>query len=188
MIAVVFGMACSRDVGEADCELRGAPFCKGNTAQFVNSDHIIKLNSAGEFVLENVELVPNGVNSYFLLQYLGFEKETEVAEVMRMAKALGRPVIRTNGFFEGRIESTNPAVLRDSAGLIREEGFRKLDQLLDMAQHEGVRLVLVLSNHWDDFGGARAILDALLRVSPAPFRHDGRVSDVDSAGAMAVGR
>ncbi len=153
-----------------DSEETRFPLCGDTSAQLDASRSVVKLNSAGEFVLGETPLVPNGINSYFLLQYVGFGRTDEVIAVMHKAKELGRPVIRTNGFFEGVEGSTNPAILRDETGELREEGFQKLDQLLDIAARQGVRLILVLSNHWDDFGGARAVLAQALRATESP--HD----------------
>jgi mannan endo-1,4-beta-mannosidase len=107
------------------------------------------------FVLDGRELVPHGINSYPLLQHAGNERWDAVDDIFGQARALGRPFVRTNAFMDG---GRNPARLRDEDGSLREAGLRVLDTLLARAGHAGVRLLLVLTNHWADSGGAPAVV------------------------------
>ncbi len=80
------------------------------------------------------------------------------------ASVLGRPVIRTNGFFEGVEDSTNPAMPRNYQGEIQEEGFQKLDQLLDLAAQQGVRAVLAQALQLTD--SPHNVLDTWREIIP----------------------
>jgi mannan endo-1,4-beta-mannosidase len=118
---------------------------------------MVQLGPSG-FQLEERALVPDGVNSYPLLQLVGENKWDAVRDVLAQALALGRPFVRTNAFMDG---GDNPARLRDDDGTIREEGLRALDALLAEADRMNVRLLLVLGNNWPDGGGAEAVVEAV---------------------------
>jgi endo-1,4-beta-mannosidase len=47
----------------------------------------------------------------------------------------------------------NPARIRDADGAIREEGLAALDAVVAEAGDADVRLLLLLTNNWQDFGG-----------------------------------
>jgi endo-1,4-beta-mannosidase len=116
---------------------------------------------ADRFVANGVAFVPHGINSYPLLQHVGDERWDHVRDIFRQALALRRPFIRTNAFMDG---GDNPARLRDEQGQLREEGLVALDALLAEARSFDLRLLLVLTNNWSDYGGAPAVVRA---ISPA---------------------
>jgi endo-1,4-beta-mannosidase len=120
-------------------------------------DGLVEVQGA-HFVLGGKAIVPHGVNSYPLLQHAGDGRWDEVRDVFAQARALGRPVLRTNAFMDG---GDNPARLRDDDGTLREEGLVALDGLLAEATKARVRLLLVLANNWDDYGGAPAVVRAI---------------------------
>jgi mannan endo-1,4-beta-mannosidase len=51
--------------------------------------------------------------------------------------------------------------LREADGTIREEGLAYLDVLLARAAEHDVSLLLMTANHWGDYGGAPAIVEAV---------------------------
>jgi mannan endo-1,4-beta-mannosidase len=110
------------------------------------------------FVLDGRDVVPHGVNSYPLLQHAGEGRWDAIEDVFDQAVALGRPFVRTNAFMDG---GENPARLREDDGTIREEGLRALDGLIAEAARFDVRLLLVLTNNWADYGGAPAVVQAV---------------------------
>jgi endo-1,4-beta-mannosidase len=122
----------------------------------------------GRFVLEGRELVPNGVNSYPLLQHAGEQRWDAIDDIFAQARALGRPLLRTNAFMDG---GQHPARLRNDDGSLREAGFAALDALLARAAHCGVRLLLVLTNNWSDHGGAPAVVRM---IAPPPDKALGK--------------
>ena len=109
----------------------------------------------GVFVDERGVFVPRGVGSYPLLELSGEGRDGDVEVILEDAVRLGRPVIRTNAFFDG---GTSPARLRNDDGTMNEQGLRALDRVIVASRVRGVRLVLVLSNHWPDYGGGAAVL------------------------------
>jgi mannan endo-1,4-beta-mannosidase len=118
---------------------------------------MVQLGASG-FELDAEALVPDGVNSYPLLQHVGDGDWDAVRDVFSQALMLGRPFLRTNAFMDG---SDNPARLRGDDGMVREEGLQALDALLAEAERMHVRLLLVLENNWPDYGGAQAVIDAI---------------------------
>jgi mannan endo-1,4-beta-mannosidase len=118
-----------------------------------------------QFVLGGKAIVPHGINSYPLLQHAGEERWDAVRDVFAQARALGRPLVRTNAFMDG---GENPARLRDADGSLREEGLVALDGLLAEAANARVRLLLVLENNWDDYGGAPAVVRAVAPSEQLP--------------------
>jgi mannan endo-1,4-beta-mannosidase len=118
---------------------------------------MVELGPSG-FQLAQRKLVPDGINSYPLLQRVGEDKWDSVRDVLAQARKLGRPFVRTNAFMDG---GDNPARLRDDDGSIREPGLRALDALLAEAERMQVRLLLVLGNNWPAGGGAEAVVKAV---------------------------
>jgi len=110
---------------------------------------------AGQLQLGGQPFVARGVNSYPLLQLIGAGRPDAVDDIFTQAALLSRSLVRTPAFLE---LGPSPARLRDDRGALREEGLRALDQILASAARHGVRLVLILTNNWEDFGGAAAVL------------------------------
>jgi mannan endo-1,4-beta-mannosidase len=121
--------------------------------------------TAGDFVQDGFAIVPNGVNSYPLLQLVGEGRWDAVRDIFDQSVALGRPLIRTNAFMDG---GENPARLREADGTIREQGLAALDTLIAEARDFDVRLLLILTNNWPDYGGAPAIVHAISPTEPLP--------------------
>jgi mannan endo-1,4-beta-mannosidase len=112
---------------------------------------LVILNEALQFESEGETFVPQGVNSYPLLQHVGSARLDAVEDILAQAMALGRPLLRIPAYMD---KGTNPARIRASDGTLREEGLVALDRVLAAAAEHGVRLILVLTNNWEDFGGA----------------------------------
>ncbi len=110
------------------------------------------------FVSAEGPIVPRVINSYPLLDHAGRDRWDDVAAIYEQARALGRPVIRTGAYMTG---GENPGRLRDERGALREEGLARLDRVLAMAAEHEVQLLLVTANHWGDYGGAPAVLEAV---------------------------
>ncbi len=112
----------------------------------------------GAFVIEGAEIIPHGINSYPLLQHVGNGDLESLHDIFGQTVSLGRSVLRTNAFMDG---GENPARIRDDDGTIREEGLAALDRVVAEAADAGVRLVLLLTKNWEDYGGAQAVVDAV---------------------------
>jgi endo-1,4-beta-mannosidase len=127
------------------------------SAREVRRACLVRVVGSG-FALNGSHVVPQGVNSYPLLQLAGRGRWDAVRDILQQAKLLGRPVVRTNAFMDG---GDNPARLRAADLSIREPGMCVLDGVLAQAAEAEVRLLLVLTNNWADFGGAPCVVRAL---------------------------
>lgn len=116
----------------------------------------VRLSDAGRFELDGEEFLPQGVNSYPLLQHVGDDRLDALDDILAQAVALGRPLLRTPAFLDG---GNSRARIRDGDGTLREEGLEALDRVLFAAAEHGVRLILILANNWGDFGGAPAVVE-----------------------------
>jgi len=112
---------------------------------------------AGAFLAGGEEVLPHGINSYPLLQQIGEGNLEAISDILGQAVAMGRPILRTAAFMDG---GDNPARIRDEDGTIREEGLVALDRVVAEADAQGVRLLLMLTSNWDNYGGAQAVVDA----------------------------
>lgn len=129
---------------------------------------------AGRFEVNGELWLPRGVNSYPLLQHVGRGDEAALREIFGRAVELERPLVRTLAFMDA---GTNPARIRDDTGGLREQGLRALDRVIACAAEHAVRLILVLTNNWSDFGGAPAVLKQVApgeRLSKNAFWSDPR--------------
>lgn len=116
---------------------------------------VVRRDALGAFTLDDRPFVPRGIGSYPLLEHAGNGRMDAVHDIFDQAIALGRPLVRTNAFFDG---GDNPARIRADDGTLRDDGLAGLDRLLAAAAERGVRLILVLANNWHHYGGAPAVV------------------------------
>jgi mannan endo-1,4-beta-mannosidase len=135
------------------------------TPQPVLSADLVTVNEALQFESEGQVFVPQGVNSYPLLQHVGYTRLDAVEDILAQAVALGRPLLRIPGYLD---VGANPARIRADDGSLREEGLIALDRVLAAAAENGVRLILVLTNNWTDFGGAPALVKLIAPEEALP--------------------
>ena len=136
---------------------------------------------AGRLALDGAAWLPRGVNSYPLLQHVGNGALDAVHDIFTQAVQLGRPLVRTLAFLDC---GSNPARLRDDAGRVLEAGLQALDRVIACASQHAVRLLLVLTNNWPDFGGAPAVLKMIApheRLPHNAFWTDSRAIDAQLA-------
>lgn len=88
---------------------------------------------------------------YLTLQTRGADPNLrhECTAVLDAATAAGLTVIRTWAFCDGPQWNA----LQPSPGVLDERVFRSLDWLLAEAAARGLRLLLVFTNYWRDYGG-----------------------------------
>lgn len=139
----------------------------------------------GRFLGEAGEVfVPRGVNSYPLLDHAGRGRADDVRAIYERAVELGRPLIRTPAFLDG---GTHPGRIRDADLTLREEGLAALDLVLALAREHGVRLLLYLTNHWADYGGGPAVIEAIDPSLPVDAVYsDPRAVEAQTAYAAAI--
>jgi mannan endo-1,4-beta-mannosidase len=124
-----------------------------------------------QFMLNGKPFYWGGANNY----YLFYADQRDVDAVFRDAAALRIPVIRTWAFSDGEsgIASSNAQnngrkvwfqelvngriEFNDST----ETGLGRLDYVLEAAKKHGVKLIMTLTNNWNDFGGADWYVDRI---------------------------
>jgi mannan endo-1,4-beta-mannosidase len=139
------------DGGFGEDELPG-----GLCEEPLDAQGLVGLGDEGQFEIDGAAFVPQGLNSYPLLQHAGNGKLDLLDDIFAQALALGRPLIRTPAFMDG---GGGAGRIRDADGSLREEGLAALDRVLASAAEHGARLILILTNNWKDFGGAPAVLE-----------------------------
>ncbi|MDP3275411.1 MAG: cellulase family glycosylhydrolase [Deltaproteobacteria bacterium] len=73
-----------------------------------------------------------------------------VQRTFDVAARAGVRVLRIAAFNE-RIDDV--ATIQSSPGVLREEGLRGLDRVIEQAHAHDILLIVVLSNYWEDYGG-----------------------------------
>ncbi|CAM6002094.1 unnamed protein product [Sphagnum balticum] len=109
--------------------------------------------SGHQLFLDGAPLYVNGWNSYWLMvQSIEDSTRPRMFAVMMAAAALGLTVCRTWAFNDATYQA-----LQISPGNYDENVFQAsicaLDQVIAVAQQNGVRLLLSLVNNWEDYGG-----------------------------------
>jgi mannan endo-1,4-beta-mannosidase len=112
------------------------------TASFVQ-------RSGQQLFLDGAPFYVNGWNSYWLMvQSIEDSTRPRMFAVMMAAAALGLTVCRTWAFNDATYQA-----LQISPGNYDENVFQALDQVIAVAQQNGVRLLLSLVNNWENYGG-----------------------------------
>jgi len=101
----------------------------------------------GHFVLDNQPFYFAGTNNY----YLDYASTPMINNVLENASKMGLKVIRCWGFVNGT--ESNGVVIQPSLGVYNPNGLDTLDYTIMRADQLGLKLIIVLSNNWDDFGG-----------------------------------
>ncbi len=88
-----------------------------------------------------------GTNNY----YLHYKGRHMTDRVLTDARSMGLRVVRCWGFLDG--SAADGVVLQPAPFTYDEDGFAHLDHAVFRAGQLGLRLVIVLTNNWSDFGG-----------------------------------
>ena len=114
----------------------------------------------GSFYVGNDPFRFVGTNNY----YLHYKDETMINAVLDDASEAGFSVIRMWGFLDGDSSSVveNKAWMQPSQGVFEEpawannefvSAWNRMDYAVSEAAKRGIRVIIVLTNYWDDFGG-----------------------------------
>lgn len=131
-------MGCGEKGSQSGSELNQVTRGQGKYAQ-VNNGSVEKYGSAMKFSI---------ANTYEML--LG---DSHPEKIFAQAKDLKVNGIRMWGFWNDHHEGVQP-----NAGQFNENALRRFDRILDMAREADIKLVLVLGNYWDEYGGAKTYL------------------------------
>jgi mannan endo-1,4-beta-mannosidase len=88
-----------------------------------------------------------GTNNY----YLHYNSHFMIDDVLNNAVAMGLAVVRLWGFLDGN--ASNGFVMQPTPGVYPEEGYERFDYTVWKAHQLGLKLVVALTNNWNDFGG-----------------------------------
>ena len=126
---------------------------------------IVKVDtSTGTFVdsLTGDIVRARGTNVYSLRYDVAGSSEASRARVLAILDAvvdLNLDVIRTWAFMDGDAEDNDGRAMQPSEGEFIEKNFVALDELLSMCAERHIRLILTLTNHWDDYGGIQKYVE-----------------------------
>jgi mannan endo-1,4-beta-mannosidase len=141
--------------------------CLKTPDRYAASTLDVKVNPPPNFELEGAPFCFVGSNNY----YLSFQPKPMVDDVLESARAMGFRVMRLWGFIDrGSIDGSVKSVDGDGTkgGVFfqswdpaqkrvvyneEETGLRHLDYALAKAGEVGVKMIVVLTNNWRDFGG-----------------------------------
>jgi mannan endo-1,4-beta-mannosidase len=121
----------------------------------------ITVGEDGEFKEKGKTFRFIGTNNY----YLHYKDELMVEDVIKSASLGGFNVIRTWGFFDGMGQdyTNNHAYMQPSANVYTAPKgcpsnyvncWERMDYAVSLAKQYKVKLILVFTNYWKDFGGA----------------------------------
>lgn len=99
------------------------------------------------FILDGNVFRFGGTNNY----YLHYKSTAMIDDVLNDAVAMNLRVIRCWAFMDGN--GQEGIVMQPALGVYDDEGFQRLDYALYRVRALGLKLILVLVNNWDDFGG-----------------------------------
>ena len=148
-------------------------------------------NAVSNFELEGQPFCFVGANNY----YLSYQPRPMVDDVLEAARAMGMRVIRIWGFIDrGSLDGSVRSV--DGDGTKRgfyfqawdpqqqrpiyndgPNGLQGLDYALTKAERLGLKVILVLTNNWHDFGGMDQYLEWYGLSAHSEFYADARVRE-----------
>ena len=146
-------------------------------------------NPATNFELEGAPFCFVGSNNY----YLAYKPPAMVDDVLESARALGIKVIRIWGFIDrgsldGRVRDVDEGAAQRGVyfqawDAVRQrtvfndgpDGLQRLDYALAKAGELGLKVVVVLTNNWRDFGGMDQYLEWYGLTTHSAFYEDERV-------------
>jgi mannan endo-1,4-beta-mannosidase len=137
--------------------------------RYAQSTLDVDINPPAIFEVQGEPFCFAGANNY----YLAYKPKRMVDDALTSARDLGFPVMRMWGFIDiGSLDKTVKAIDAESDGkkdgvyfqswdpVARrpvyndgDDGLRHLDYAMAKASELGVRIILVLTNNWRDFGG-----------------------------------
>jgi len=136
----------------------------------------------GKLMLDGKEFRFLGSNCY----YMHYKSNEMIDSVLESAKEMGLKVLRIWGFLDGeswgRSKRTymqaRPGVYGIPEGISGvQNGFERLDYTIMKAGELGIKLIIVLTNNWDDFGGMNQYVRWFNAGSHDDFYTDERIKD-----------
>ena len=143
----------------------------------------------GNFVLNGQPFKFVGTNNY----YLHYKNNTAIDDVFKQANDMGVKVIRMWAFGDGeKTKAQNNFSIQPKMGDFTTrngevDGLERIDYSIAQAQKNGIKLILVLTNYWEDFGGMEGIMGILVRQYFLKYQQilDNKYSFVKIVGDLA---
>jgi mannan endo-1,4-beta-mannosidase len=121
---------------------------------------------SSNFILNKEPFLFSGANAYYSA-YLAAQKDTNsLIEVFTKARLMGMKVIRIWGFYDSD-NNSDPAVIQSSPGRFNENALRALDYVLMKASEFNLRIIICLTNNWENYGGMNQYVKWLSKTLPA---------------------
>lgn len=172
LLAALLSAACARSTPEVR-SAASAPSAQPAPA----ADALLQVEptdvASAVFIADGKPFCFAGTNNY----YLNFKSKEMVDDVLEQSRAMGLEVVRSWGFIDrGSLDGSVPSVdgeghkdqvyfqywdPRTSKPAYNDgaDGLERLDYLLAKARAEGLRVLVVLTNNWKDFGGMNQYLE-----------------------------
>jgi mannan endo-1,4-beta-mannosidase len=135
------GLACAPPSPAPACDPLQAP-----------PDDAFVRAQGGRLLLGDAPLPPLGTNLYYTVEDLARGDEAPL-QVFDDARAMGMGVVRLWAF---DAREGSPTALQRGPDALDEANLRALDRAVAEAGARGLRVILTLTNHWDDYGGLAA--------------------------------
>jgi mannan endo-1,4-beta-mannosidase len=160
VLALLVGMGVAAPAAPAEAEPGGFVVRKGKNLS-----------------LDGREFRFAGTNNYYLM----YKSQLMVDDVFADAQAAGFTVLRTWGFLDIGNADGSDSIRGKSDGVYFQywdgdspayndgaDGLRRLDYVLASARRHGIKLVIPLTNNWNDFGG----MDQYVRWARGSYHDD----------------
>jgi mannan endo-1,4-beta-mannosidase len=145
--AATGGLAAAVAGGDATAAAAPSSAARRAPGPFPLQPRTFVTRRGGEFVLDGAPRRWAGINNY----YLHYSSHYMIDSVLNDIAAMQLKTVRAWAFLDGN--ASNGVVLQAKPYVYDENGFEHLDYAVYKAGQLGLRLVLVLTNNWDDFGG-----------------------------------
>ncbi len=109
-----------------------------------STNEIFITRNGRNLMIGNKPFISKGVNSYDLV----YRSNQEIENTFKDLNNIGVNTVRFWLFGDG-----NPDGLQPKAGVINEAQFQKVDLIIYLASKYNIKLIPVLVNNWDDYGG-----------------------------------
>lgn len=149
----------------------------------VTSTHPFPTDSMNNFVVQQGQSFMVGGQPFRIVgtnnYYMHYASHDMIDSVLDDAKDMGLNTIRVWGFMEGvshgHTMQPEPGIYTPPAGV--KSALEKLDYTVSEAKKRGIRVVIVLTNNWGDFGGMQQYVDWFNGTHHDDFYKDINIKD-----------
>eukprot|EP00884_Botryococcus_braunii_P002928 jgi/Botrbrau1/12636/Bobra.67_1s0002.1 len=156
--------------------------CDSTRNTHVSQEFVKTRNGSFWFYLGDTEFHFAGTNAYYLLNKDLFSDD-DVSHFFCLQGALGAKVVRFFAFLNGNGTAKAPEkhALQPEIGRLRLSTLRRLDLIVAEAAKNGIRLIMVLGNFENAYGGIQWYVDSVLGPVPNRSARDKELFYTDAA-------